>query len=583
MNAPPSSPRRSARLRNKNAASSQLMGDRRYIFTHNFSETNETSSQSNQTKMESEPTVHPTISRCKRQLQFVHHNPNVFIIENFLTQKEIDHLLDICKRNANKFETSYTQATSHDQHYSNERTSTFIFLQKYMDKISRAIETRAADIVSMPVANVEPLQLVRYTDGQEFTLHHDAGTLINETNKKSSSSSLWSVNSMHSQQSQRSHASNQSNVSYSMNSNASHASMQSDGAYSMDLIYNTQHFMHRSTNTNSKHNNNNPVNLRCHSHSHQSTAIHSAPINRNLTMNAMSMNHWFGHNSNHTNIQHNECQTANTVASNINNHNHNHNGPPMPGNTTNVQQTALPQQSLTSAQYAMFYQQWLQNMQHLTQEMLVAQQQRTQIQQMQQLQSMAANVQKAQSLNTDHSIAPHEARRPQSCPPQLAVFRLHASGKHTPHHHHQHTHGKTDGYDRADGNTDSAIKEEKRMEQDEDDEEDDADGGNLSKEEHAEKYDEYSVEMVKPVRLCSFFVYLTTLPEGSGGETYFPKLDLKVRPERGKAILWCNVEAENTAKADPMVIHRAMPVEGDHEKIGMNIWINATQVDAEYH
>mmetsp|Transcript_44967 Transcript_44967/g.40216 ORF Transcript_44967/g.40216 Transcript_44967/m.40216 type:complete len:139 (+) Transcript_44967:3-419(+) len=121
------------------------------------------------------------------------------------------------------------------------------------------------------------------------------------------------------------------------------------------------------------------------------------------------------------------------------------------------------------------------------------------------------------------------------------------------------------------------IMEEGQGEDGCDDDEDD-----LTKEEHAEIYHEYSVQMVKPIRLCSYFVYLTTLPEGAGGETYFPKIGLKVRPERGKAILWCNVDPENTNKADPMLIHRAMPVNGDHEKIGMNIWINGSKVDSSF-
>lgn len=41
----------------------------------------------------------------------------------------------------------------------------------------RSIERRAADIVSLSTEGVEPLQIVAYTSGQQFTLHHDAGTL----------------------------------------------------------------------------------------------------------------------------------------------------------------------------------------------------------------------------------------------------------------------------------------------------------------------------------------------------------------------------------------------------------------------
>eukprot|EP01084_Bolivina_argentea_P076170 138039_1 len=193
--------RRSKRIKNRYNSShgSKLSGNKYYLFTDNFKcERNKKNKNKNNNKNNNKKQkmpLYPCISRCNRRLKMVHHEPNVFVIENFLTSNEINHLLNIVENNGNKFEVSYTQATGKDQIYSNERTSTFIFLQKYMDKISRAIEGRASDIVSMSIENVEPLQVVKYTKGQEFTLHHDAGTLINETLKKNSSSSLWSLSS----------------------------------------------------------------------------------------------------------------------------------------------------------------------------------------------------------------------------------------------------------------------------------------------------------------------------------------------------------------------------------------------------
>lgn len=78
-------------------------------------------------------------------------------------------------------------------------------------------------------------------------------------------------------------------------------------------------------------------------------------------------------------------------------------------------------------------------------------------------------------------------------------------------------------------------------------------------------------DVVPPRRDATFFVYLNDLPEGAGGETEFPLLGLKVRPRRGCALLFCNV-LEN-GELDHRVIHRALPVLGDHWKLGMNIWI----------
>ena len=44
----------------------------------------------------------------------------------------------------------------------------------------RGIESRAADLINTSSEFGEPLQLVSYTDGQEFQLHHDAGTLLDD-------------------------------------------------------------------------------------------------------------------------------------------------------------------------------------------------------------------------------------------------------------------------------------------------------------------------------------------------------------------------------------------------------------------
>ncbi|EKX53127.1 hypothetical protein GUITHDRAFT_53615, partial [Guillardia theta CCMP2712] len=41
-------------------------------------------------------------------------------------------------------------------------------------------------------------------------------------------------------------------------------------------------------------------------------------------------------------------------------------------------------------------------------------------------------------------------------------------------------------------------------------------------------------------RIISFFCYLSEVPEGQGGCTFFPELDLRFRPSKGSAALWYN-------------------------------------------
>lgn len=323
------SPRRSSRLKNKNNASHghKMHGDKYYLFSHKFINK----------KKSKLPSPYPIISRCKRKMKLIHHKPNVFVIDNFLTDNEINHLLAIANNSSSKFQISYTQSNNtNEQIYSKERTSTFIFLQKYMDQISRRIERRAADIVSIPVENVEPLQLVRYTEGQQFTLHHDGGTLVDlESSSNTSSSSLWS------------------------------------------LSYNET------------------------SESHMGIDIEDMSAPESSTESAM--------------IPSKLCQNC----------------------------------------------------------------------------SQKGNKCQIESSN-------------------------------------------------------------------------------------------YCVELVKPVRLFSYFVYLTTIPIGDGGETIFPDLGIKVRPERGKAILWSNVCPNNIYKPCTRTVHRAYPIKGKTQKIGMNIWIDANRVATDY-
>lgn len=80
-------------------------------------------------------------------------------------------------------------------------------------------------------------------------------------------------------------------------------------------------------------------------------------------------------------------------------------------------------------------------------------------------------------------------------------------------------------------------------------------------------------------RLYTFFVYLSDVE--SGGETSFPyveseitgKRGVRVKPRKGKAVLWPSVmDTEPTAK-DSRTQHAALPVERG-VKLAMNIWLH---------
>jgi prolyl 4-hydroxylase len=95
-------------------------------------------------------------------------------------------------------------------------------------------------------------------------------------------------------------------------------------------------------------------------------------------------------------------------------------------------------------------------------------------------------------------------------------------------------------------------------------------------------------------RLVTIFCYLNTLETDQGGCTHFPKCNgLRVRPQMGRAVLWCNITADGLP--DPRTIHAGEPVlaettrttsdgkpntkqhadtsSNDTVKYGLNIWI----------
>jgi hypothetical protein len=76
-------------------------------------------------------------------------------------------------------------------------------------------------------------------------------------------------------------------------------------------------------------------------------------------------------------------------------------------------------------------------------------------------------------------------------------------------------------------------------------------------------------------RLVTLFCYLNTLENDEGGCTHFPAVDLRVKPQKGRAVLWSNITSEGLP--EPRTIHAGEPVQAapgkDVAKYGLNIWI----------
>ena len=77
-------------------------------------------------------------------------------------------------------------------------------------------------------------------------------------------------------------------------------------------------------------------------------------------------------------------------------------------------------------------------------------------------------------------------------------------------------------------------------------------------------------------RILTFFLYLTDVEEG--GETYFNKLDLAVKPKKGKALVWPSVRDDNPTYWDARMFHEAKDVIKG-KKMAANHWIHMN----DYH
>jgi prolyl 4-hydroxylase len=72
-------------------------------------------------------------------------------------------------------------------------------------------------------------------------------------------------------------------------------------------------------------------------------------------------------------------------------------------------------------------------------------------------------------------------------------------------------------------------------------------------------------------RVLTFAIYLNTIPPDGGGETSFVNADVKIRPEKGKALVFWNVTPN--WECDSSTYHEGLPPREPYDKWLLNKWI----------
>lgn len=88
-----------------------------------------------------------------------------------------------------------------------------------------------------------------------------------------------------------------------------------------------------------------------------------------------------------------------------------------------------------------------------------------------------------------------------------------------------------------------------------------------------QKFDEHHDGGFRPKTV---FIYLNDLEEDDEGETYFPYIGIKIKPLKGAAILWPNVDKDGNA--DMNMRHMGLPPK-KNTKYGMNCFINMRPIN----
>lgn len=98
-------------------------------------------------------------------------SPRIIVFGGLLSDEECDELVNLAKPRLGDSTVLNEQTGAHDKHP--HRSSKGAHFQRGENELIRRIEARISELLSFPVDNAEPIQVLRYGPGAEYKPHHD--------------------------------------------------------------------------------------------------------------------------------------------------------------------------------------------------------------------------------------------------------------------------------------------------------------------------------------------------------------------------------------------------------------------------
>ncbi|MED6156929.1 hypothetical protein PIB30_018853 [Stylosanthes scabra] len=105
------------------------------------------------------------------RVKMISWKPRIFMYEGFLSQVECNHLISIAKPNLTR--STVTDLATGMSQLSKHRTSHGMFIPRNNDPIVGGIEDKISAWTFLPKENGEPIQVLKYEEGEGYKAHYD--------------------------------------------------------------------------------------------------------------------------------------------------------------------------------------------------------------------------------------------------------------------------------------------------------------------------------------------------------------------------------------------------------------------------